>query len=89
MKHIKLKIKGRVQGVWYRKSTYVEANRLGLMGFVRNEPDGTVYAEAEGEEDVLDALISWCKVGPRLARVSEVEIEEGPMENFTSFEVRY
>ncbi len=89
MKHINLKIKGKVQGVWYRKSTFDEAKRLGLKGFVRNESDGSVYAEAEGEEEVLDALIAWCKVGPRLARVSEVEVEEGPMEDFTAFEVRY
>jgi acylphosphatase len=89
MKHINLKITGKVQGVWYRKSTFDEARRLGLKGFVRNQPDGSVYAEAEGEAEILDQFIAWCKVGPRLARVMEVKVEEGPIEHFDSFEVKY
>ncbi len=89
MKHINLKISGKVQGVWYRKSTCDEARRLGLKGFVRNQPDGSVYAEAEGEEEVLEQFVAWCKIGPRLARVTEVVVEEGPVVQFTTFEVMY
>lgn len=89
MKHINLKISGKVQGVWYRKSTCDEARRLGIKGFVRNQPDGSVYAEAEGEEEVLEQFVAWCKIGSRLARVTEVVVEEGPVVQFTTFEVMY
>ena len=54
MKHLKISITGRVQGVFFRDSARMEANRLGVAGFARNEPDGSVYIEAEGEKDALD-----------------------------------
>lgn len=88
MKHYNLKIKGKVQGVWYRKSTMEEAIRLGLTGFVQNESDGSVYAEAEGPQEILDELVNWCKRGPILANVTEVIAEEGPVCDFKGFEVR-
>lgn len=87
IRHLNLKITGKVQGVWYRKSTHDEALRLGLKGFVRNEPDGSVYAEAEGPEDLLKEFVAWCKKGPMLARVSEVKVTEGRLEHFTAFRV--
>jgi acylphosphatase len=89
MKHLKLNIRGKVQGVWYRKSTYEEATRLGLTGFVCNQPDGSVYAEAEGEEDILEEFVAWCKQGPMLASVTEVEIQEAALENFEAFSVKW
>ena len=49
MKHLKIKVSGKVQGVWFRAATQVEAKRLGISGFVRNEADGGVYLEAEAE----------------------------------------
>lgn len=88
MKHYKLRIKGRVQGVWYRASTRRQAQELGLGGFVRNEPDGSVYAEAEGEERALQAFVSWCREGPDRAQVEEVIVEEGPLKGFTAFEIQ-
>ncbi len=76
MKHVKLHIHGRVHGVFFRDSACKKAGELGLSGFVRNDPDGAVYIEAEGEDGSLGEFISWCKDGPPMAKVSEVEIEE-------------
>ncbi|RMG59518.1 MAG: acylphosphatase [Bacteroidetes bacterium] len=72
MKRYAIRVTGKVQGVFFRQSTQQEANRLGLAGFVRNEPDRSVYLEAEGAEAALQALIRWCHTGPPLARVEEV-----------------
>ncbi len=87
-KHISIKVSGRVQGVYYRASTHEEAQRLGLKGFVKNEPDGSVYIEAEGDDAVLNALVAWCKQGPPAARVTNVEIQEGIWKGFTEFAVK-
>ena len=88
MKHYNLKIKGKVQGVWYRGSTKRKALELGIKGFVRNESDGSVYAEIEGEETQLNALIQWCKSGPPLANVTSVEVEASEIMNFKDFEIQ-
>ncbi len=86
--HFNITIRGKVQGVWYRASAQEAAKRLGLTGFVRNLPDGNVYAEAEGPESVLQDFVSWCRRGPQLARVDEVLAEEAPLQGFDSFDVR-
>ncbi|MCB0561187.1 MAG: acylphosphatase [Lewinellaceae bacterium] len=88
MKHYKLRIQGLVQGVWYRASARRKAEELGLSGFVRNESDGSVYAEAEGEEAALQAFVQWCREGPEQARVEEVEVEEGTPQGFTNFYIQ-
>lgn len=88
MKNYKLRVRGKVQGVWYRASTKRKADELGLCGFVRNEPDGSVYVEAEGEESLLQALAEWCRRGPELARVEKVEIEEGEVQGYSGFELQ-
>jgi acylphosphatase len=69
-----LLIAGRVQGVAYRQSTVDEARRLGLAGWVRNLPDGRVEAVAEGDRAQVEALVAWCRRGPRLARVDAVAV---------------
>ena len=66
-------VRGRVQGVGYRASTQHEGARLGLAGWVRNLPDGSVELEAEGPRAALEALLAWCAVGPLGARVVGVE----------------
>lgn len=71
-----IRVFGRVQGVWFRASAKEEADKLGICGYVRNEPDGSVYIEAEGPDALLDAFIKWCGKGPELAKVKSLEVEE-------------
>ena len=75
--HIRLRITGRVQGVFYRQSTAEKARELGLKGFVMNMKDGSVVLEAAGDDVSLKALRLWCESGPPLAKVDRVE-EETP-----------
>jgi len=85
MKHLNIKIYGRVQGVFFRDSAKERANKSGIYGFVRNEPDGTVYIEAEGEEENLKKFLDWCHQGPLMALVEKVELEAGDNKNFRDF----
>ena len=71
-----LRIKGRVQGVFYRHSAKLEAIRLGLTGWVRNCPNGEVSATVEGARERVGEFVEWCKIGPPHALVSEVEVSE-------------
>lgn len=87
-KHVDIRVTGLVQGVWFRKSTKEKASSLGLSGFVRNEPDGSVYIEAEGGPEAIAELIKWCGDGPPLARVERVEPVDGTFQGFIGFEVR-
>lgn len=86
-KHISILISGKVQGVFFRASAKDKADELGLKGFVRNQPDGQVYIEAEGDHERLFLLESWCKQGPRRAHVERVEIKEGDLQHFTVFSI--
>ena len=72
MKTLHLQIEGRVQGVWFRESMRREAERLGVTGWVRNAPDGSVEAVVQGADEAVDALIEWARVGPPLAQVDRV-----------------
>ncbi len=74
-KNLTIKIHGEVHGVGFRDATYWTARKLAVFGFVMNEPDGTVYIEAEGEEDALAEFLAWCEKGPITARVKKVEAE--------------
>jgi acylphosphatase len=76
MRRVRAIISGRVQGVSYRAATADEADRLTLVGWVRNRRDGTVELEAEGSGDQISALLAWCEQGPPAARVSRVAVEE-------------
>ncbi len=87
-KHFNIRVSGSVQGVFFRASTKTNADHLGIHGFVRNEPDGSVYIEAEGVEEKLTEFISWCKQGPKSAVVEKVDVKEAGAKNFTSFEIR-
>lgn len=66
-------VRGRVQGVYFRASIQREARRLGLTGWVKNLPDGSVEFLSEGEEDSLRELLGWAGRGPSAARVERVE----------------
>ncbi|HVP68994.1 MAG TPA: acylphosphatase [Anaeromyxobacteraceae bacterium] len=70
----RIRIAGRVQGVGYRQSTVYEAERLGVSGSVRNLPDGSVEAIAEGARAAVEALVAWCGEGPPGAMVASVEV---------------
>ena len=72
MKRHVIRITGRVQGVFLRQGAKQLADKLGLAGFARNEPDGSVYIEVEGEESALDKFLEWCKKGPERAEVEKV-----------------
>ncbi len=84
-----IRVTGRVQGVFFRVSTQREAQSLGLTGFVRNEPDGSVYIEAEGEEEALQKLLAWIRAGgPPQARVYEVQVVEAPPADYQHFDIK-
>lgn len=85
MKHVNLKIYGLVQGVFFRASAKEKADSLNLKGFARNEEDGAVYIEIEGEEIFLKDFISWCKIGSKFAKVENVDIKNGKLKNFKEF----
>lgn len=80
-------IEGKVQGVFYRVEAQKEALRLGLTGFVRNEPNGNVYAVACGSEDALSAFEVWLWRGPARAVVTRVRKSISLLGPFTTFEV--
>jgi len=83
-------IKGRVQGVFFRSSTQDEAIRLGLTGWVKNCPDGSVEALFEGDKKVIEEIIKWCHKGPPWARVNEVKVSWEPYQGeFVRFSVVY
>ena len=87
-KAVILQVYGRVQGVGFRYYTNKRAQELGIHGFVKNQPDGSVYIEAEGMEGELETFISWCNAGPQWARVSEVKREDTPLSGHKTFIVR-
>ncbi len=83
-------IEGRVQGVFFRDSARGQARSMGVTGWVRNRPDGTVEAVVEGPEDRVGQFTSWCRRGPSSARVDRVqEIEENWTGEFESFDVTF
>lgn len=85
--HLNIKVSGRVQGVFFRHNSASKAIEFGISGFVRNEPDGSVYLEIEGEKKDLDGFVAWCRSGPPFAKVEKVGVIEGPLQNFKEFVV--
>ena len=92
MKRIHGIVRGRVQGVGFRASAAHEARRLGLAGWVRNRPDGTVEVLASGDDAAVDQLAEWLKRGPRGAHVTGLDIHPPPptmtSEALGQFEIR-
>ena len=81
-------VRGRVQGVAFRWSTRAEAERLGVAGWVRNRPDGSVEAVFEGPADAVARAEAFCGTGPPAARVDAVEARDEPAEGLDGFEIR-
>ncbi len=88
MDRLDITVTGRVQGVAFRWYTVQEARRLGLVGWVRNRPDGSVRVVAEGERRVLEALLRWAENGPDRARVDGCHATwQQPTGGFDTFQV--
>ena len=87
IKHYNIRILGQVQGVGFRYYGQAEAERLGLAGWIANQPDSSVYIEAEGTETALKEFLNWCQKGPRWAQVAKVEVSEGESIGYNGFTV--
>ena len=82
-----VKVIGKVQGVYFRASTKNEASDLGLHGWVRNETDGSVLIQVTGETEQIDRFIAWCRKGPLLARVDEVQLSDSTVHHNSGFSI--
>jgi acylphosphatase len=87
MKHLNITVKGKVQGVFYRASTKAVADQLGVKGNIKNDPNGDVSIEAEGDAVALEMFLDWCREGPQNAEVTSVETNEGELKNYRNFDV--
>jgi acylphosphatase len=86
---VTVRVTGRVQGVAFRWYAVQEAERLGVRGWVRNEPDESVAAHLEGDDRAVEAMVEWCRHGPSSARVRHVAVTEAHPSGPTAFEIRY
>jgi acylphosphatase len=89
VKAVTLKVTGRVQGVSFRWYAAREAERLGVTGWVRNEPDGSVALQVEGDDAAVDAMVEWCRRGPSYASVRDVAVTEARPAGANGFDIRY
>lgn len=87
---ISARIRGRVQGVGFRYHTRTQASKLGVNGWVRNEPDGSVSVVAEGPKESVQKLSTWLKKGPPGSRVDDVQVEQREAQGlFTRFSIEH
>jgi len=86
--HYNITVTGRVQGVFYRKYAKMQADELKIYGYAKNLPNGNVYIEAESTKIHLEAFKNWLKRGSPYSKVNSVEIEEGELKDYKSFEIR-
>jgi acylphosphatase len=85
---VRVRVRGRVQGVFFRAEARARAESLGVAGWIRNAGDGSVEAVFEGDDERVQSLLEWCRRGPAGARVDEVEaVREEPAAE-TGFQVR-
>ena len=82
-----IRVYGHVQGVFFRAQTAAFARSHNLTGLVKNEPDGSVYIEAEGSPADLELLANWCRTGPSRAKVQRCVIANGQPQGYSSFTV--
>ncbi len=85
IRHYNITVSGKVHGVFYRATAVKMAKLLGVTGFVQNEENGTVYCEAEGEEEMLVKFVQWCQHGPDKAEVTHVSVSDGEVKGFNKF----
>jgi acylphosphatase len=84
---VRVRISGRVQGVFFRAEACSRAESLGLAGSARNAADGSVEAVFEGDEARVRSMVDWCRRGPSGARVDNVEVETEEPTGETGFRV--
>ena len=80
-------VSGKVQGVYYRQSAKQKALELGVTGFVKNMPDGSVMLVATGSKGQLNGLLDWCRKGPPAARVTDVKVMEEEAHHYDAFTI--
>ncbi len=88
LKHLDIRVFGQVVGVGFRWEAKQQAKKLKLGGFVRNEPDESVYIEAEGESGDMEKFLEWCKKGPLFAKVERTEFAESAIKDYRNFEIQ-
>lgn len=88
MEHHKITVFGKVQGVFFRANAKTNAENLGLMGWCKNDLDGTVRIEVEGKLDDLEEFELWCYKGSEYSNVTEVKIEKAEIVGFKLFEIK-
>ena len=86
---VEVEVSGEVQGVSFRAYAAQQAVRLELVGWIRNEPDGSVLAHYEGDDEAVEEMVKWCRAGSPSADVHRVEVRDVESTNDSSFEVRY
>lgn len=88
MNRVHVVASGSVQGVFFRAATQEEAHRLGVTGWVRNTPAGSVEAEFQGPPDVVERMLAFCRRGPGASVVEDLRVHEiKPVSGETTFEV--
>lgn len=88
IKQVEIIVEGKVQGVYFRKSTQEVAQLLDITGFVKNKSDGNVLIHACGTRAQIDQLITWCNAGPPAATITNVSTHDIELKEFSSFEIR-
>ena len=88
MSRVHVRIRGRVQGVFFRAEARARAESLGIAGWIRNAEDGSVEAAFEGDEERVQSMVGWCRRGPAGALVDDVEVESEEPTGETGFRVR-
>lgn len=87
---VRIFVKGKVQGVFFRQALKVKAKQHGILGWVKNLTDGRVEAVLEGDIENVNILVEWCHAGPANSRVEDVEIRNENFTNeFSKFDVLY
>lgn len=79
---------GRVQGVFFRDTTQRRAASLGVAGWVRNRPDGSVEAVFEGEQQAVESMVRFCREGPGHAEVTQLDVADEEPEGLAGFQIR-
>ncbi len=87
-KHLNIIISGELREKGFRFSAMQKAYEHEISGFVRRKRDGRIYIEAEGEEDRLEKYLEWCRKGPLGTIVYNVQVEDGSLKDFSTFDIK-